>query len=128
MSLHPDHPVNPVQVRRPRTGISVIAVTGGGARLGGGGAAALGPDAPLRVSARWLADAPADALSIDGPLAATVAELFPRVEALVFVLATGAAIRLVAPHLGAKRDDPAVLAIDEQGRHVVALLGGHQAG
>ena len=44
------------------------------------------------------------------------------------MLATGAAVRLVAPLLGAKQTDPAVLAVDETGQHVVALLGGHQSG
>src|SRR5215207_9190451 len=101
MSLHPGHSVDPVRMRRARTGITVVAVTSGGARLGGEIAATLGADARLHVLARWLPDAPPGAVPIDGPLAATVAELFPRVEALVFVLATGAAIRLVAPHLGA---------------------------
>lgn len=110
-----------------RFGIAVIAVTRGGARLGGDIAASLGVEARLHVAARWLQEVPAGALPIDGPLSDRVAALFPRVRALVFVLATGAAVRLVAPLLGAKQADPAVICVDEAGRHVVALLGGHQA-
>jgi cobalt-precorrin 5A hydrolase/precorrin-3B C17-methyltransferase len=119
--------MEPVTEPSRRLGKAVIAVTGGGARLGGEIAVALGPDAILHVMSRWHHEAPLGAKSIDGRLAEYVASIFPRVEALVFVLATGAAIRLVAPLLGNKQDDPAVLCIDESGRHVIPLLGGHQA-
>jgi cobalt-precorrin 5A hydrolase/precorrin-3B C17-methyltransferase len=116
-----------VSARPERAGIAVIAVTRGGTRLGGEIAASLGSGAALHSLPRWLPEAPAGALAIDGPLREYVAELFQSVQALVFVLATGATVRLVAPLLGKKQDDPAVLAFDEAGRHVVALLGGHQA-
>ncbi|MCS6827712.1 MAG: precorrin-4 C(11)-methyltransferase [Caldilinea sp.] len=46
---------------------------------------------------------------------------------LVLIMATGIAVRAVAPLLGEKQNDPAVLCLDEQGRFVVPLLGGHQA-
>jgi cobalt-precorrin 5A hydrolase/precorrin-3B C17-methyltransferase len=110
-----------------RQGIAVIAATRGGARVSGEIAAALRPRATPYVPKRWLGEAPPDAAPFDGPLAEQVAKLFHRVEALIFVLATGATVRLVAPLLGTKQGDPAVLAVDERGEHVVALLGGHQA-
>ncbi len=115
-------------VRRQRAGIAVLAVTRGGARLGGEIAASLGPAATLHLAERWLSEAPPGAVAIAGPLADRVAALFPDVEALVFVLATGATVRLVAPLLGQKQDGPSVVCVDEAGRHVVALLGGHQSG
>jgi cobalt-precorrin 5A hydrolase/precorrin-3B C17-methyltransferase len=117
-----------VTVPGQRAGIAILAVTRGGARLGGEVAASLGPAATLHVAARWLTEAPAGAVGIAGPLADRVAALFSNVEALVFVLATGATVRLVAPLLGQKQADPAVICVDEAGRHVVALLGGHQSG
>lgn len=46
---------------------------------------------------------------------------------LILIMATGIAVRAVAPLLGEKQDDPAVLCMDEQGRFVIPLLGGHQA-
>jgi cobalt-precorrin 5A hydrolase / precorrin-3B C17-methyltransferase len=49
-------------------------------------------------------------------------------DALVCHLAVGAATRLVAPMLDDKRHDPAVLCVDEAGRFVVPLLGGHAGG
>lgn len=111
-----------------RSGVAVLAVTRNGARLGAEIAAGMSPGATLHVAARWADEASGDAVPFDGRLADLVAELFPRVSALVFVLATGAAVRLVAPLLGSKRDDPAVICVDDAGRHVIALLGGHEAG
>jgi len=49
-------------------------------------------------------------------------------DALVCHLAVGAVTRLVAPLLGDKRRDPAVVCVDEAGRCVVPLLGGHAGG
>ncbi|MGN6609842.1 MAG: precorrin-3B C(17)-methyltransferase [Jatrophihabitans sp.] len=55
---------------------------------------------------------------------------FDECDALVAVLAAGAVVRILAPQIaaGAKDRDPAVLAVDEAGRFVVPLLGGHAAG
>lgn len=63
-----------------------------------------------------------------GGLVAAVAEEWDRAEALVLVCATGIAVRAVAPHLADKRSDPAVVVVDEAGRHAVALTGGHAGG
>ena len=42
--------------------------------------------------------------------------------------AIGAVTRLIAPLIGAKQEDPAVLVLDASAQLVVPLLGGHQAG
>jgi precorrin-4 C11-methyltransferase len=62
------------------------------------------------------------------PLADVVGELFAEHEQLVFFLAAGAVVRLIAPHLRDKSSDPGVLAIDESGQFVIPLLSGHQGG
>ena len=49
-------------------------------------------------------------------------------HALIFIGATGAVTRLVAPLLKGKDHDPAVLVLDPHGKHVIPLLGGHSAG
>ncbi|MHB9111932.1 MAG: precorrin-3B C(17)-methyltransferase [Thermoleophilia bacterium] len=49
-------------------------------------------------------------------------------DTLVCVMAAGIVFRVLAPFLESKQDDPAVIVIDEHGRHVVPLLGGHAAG
>ena len=47
---------------------------------------------------------------------------------LILVMPTGVAVRAVAPLLGNKSIDPAVVCLDEAGQSVVSLLGGHRAG
>ncbi len=66
--------------------------------------------------------------SFHGRLAGQVPALFMAHEQLVFFLAAGAVVRLVAPHLGSKQTDPGVLAVDEAGRFVIPLLSGHRGG
>ncbi len=60
-----------------------------------------------------------------GGAADTVRSMWGKVDGFVLILATGAAVRLIAPLLGPKRSDPAVVCLDEAGNHAVALLGGH---
>lgn len=55
-------------------------------------------------------------------------ELWPTRRAIVFVLATGAVVRLIAPLLKHKETDPAVVVLDEKGTVAISLCGGHQAG
>lgn len=49
-------------------------------------------------------------------------------DAFVFVGACGIAVRAVAPWVNHKSTDPAVLAVDERGIHVISLLSGHVGG
>ena len=62
------------------------------------------------------------------PIAAWAGRRFADRDALVFVGACGIAVRAIAPHLRSKTVDPAVLVVDEAGRHVVPLVGGHIGG
>jgi cobalt-precorrin 5A hydrolase/precorrin-3B C17-methyltransferase len=87
--------------------IALFAVTDAGRRA----AAELAPALDARVHAL-------DELS----------ELWPRLDAAVFFLATGATVRLVAPLLADKRTDPGVVCVDEARRFAVALCGGHEGG
>ena len=65
---------------------------------------------------------------VHGSAAATVRDRWDSVDGFVLFLATGAAVRIVAPLLGDKRTDPAVVCVDEAGRFVVSVVGGHDGG
>ena len=61
-------------------------------------------------------------------LAEFVGEIFGKFDALIFVCATGIAVRVIAAHVVSKLSDPAVIVVDERGRNVVSLLSGHVGG
>jgi len=63
-----------------------------------------------------------------GALKSHVAELWQSHRAFVFCLATGAVTRIIAPLLQDKATDPAVVVVDEAGKFVISLCGGHQGG
>ncbi len=57
-----------------------------------------------------------------------LAQQWPWAKAVVAVGACGLVTRLIAPLIGDKDSDPAVVVVDPEGRFVVPLLGGHAAG
>ncbi|WP_415036034.1 cobalamin biosynthesis central domain-containing protein [Azonexus sp.] len=63
-----------------------------------------------------------------GKTAAQVPALLAGFDALICVVSIGAVVRLIAPHLGDKASDPAVLVVDEAGQFVIPVLSGHQGG
>jgi cobalt-precorrin 5A hydrolase/precorrin-3B C17-methyltransferase len=60
----------------------------------------------------------------------SVAGLFAetQVQGLVVIAPLGAVVRALAPCLGDKTRDPAVVCVDSQGRHAIAVVGGHRPG
>lgn len=65
---------------------------------------------------------------VHGSAAETVRQRWNEVDAFVLLLATGAAMRIIAPLLIDKHTDPAIVCVDEAGRFAVALCGGHEGG
>lgn len=57
-----------------------------------------------------------------------VKEAFGRYRGLVFIMAAGIVVRLIAPLLRGKDVDPAVVVVDEKGRFAISLLSGHLGG
>lgn len=54
--------------------------------------------------------------------------MFMQMDALLFISASGIAVRSIAPYLQGKDKDPAVLVMDERGVFVISLLSGHLGG
>lgn len=65
---------------------------------------------------------------VHGDAGETVRSRWRDYDAFVLVLATGAAVRIVAPLLESKATDPAIVCVDDSGRFAIALSGGHRAG
>ena len=63
-----------------------------------------------------------------GPASEVLSRNWQPNGVLLIVGAIGAVTRLIAPLLIGKDKDPAVIVLDAHGKHVVPLLGGHQAG
>lgn len=95
----------------------------------------LQPLAQLDSTTLWVPEAIAAQCSVSpiqtflpGALKHHLPDLWTQHRSLVFCLATGAVVRLIAPLLQDKASDPAVVVVDETGRFVISLCGGHQGG
>ncbi len=62
----------------------------------------------------------------DSSLREHLASIWNENRAFIFCLATGAVVRLIAPLLQNKAEDPAVVVVDSQGDYVISLCSGHQ--
>jgi len=61
-------------------------------------------------------------------LADCVKDRFSLFKEHVFIMSTGIVVRVIAPCISSKTTDPAVVVMDEKGRHVISLLSGHIGG
>jgi cobalt-precorrin 5A hydrolase len=93
-------------------------------------------DGAGRATARLIAEtleAEGDTLDIienssPGGLPALTAEAFTEYEGLVFIMAAGIVVRMIAPYLKNKYEDPAVVVLDDARRYAISLLSGHEGG
>ncbi|WP_291994631.1 cobalamin biosynthesis central domain-containing protein [Candidatus Accumulibacter sp. ACC003] len=111
--------------------VAVVAITRHGIALAGKVVAAL-PGASLFAPEKFRAEAasaaPASAQCYSGKVGEQVPALFAAFDAIVAIVSLGAVVRLIAPHLGNKESDPAVVVVDEAGRFAIPVLSGHVGG
>lgn len=108
----------------------IVAFTAQGVALACRAAGALaqsGWQARVSAPARHAAQAPS-VTPLEEGLASWCERAFACADALVFVGATGIAVRAIAPQVKSKHTDPAVICMDEQGKFAIALLSGHIGG
>ena len=72
-------------------------------------------------------DMATETISYDN-LSKLITEIFNKYENLIFIMATGIVVRVIAPLLKDKFTDPAVVVLNETGEHVISLLSGHIGG
>mgnify|MGYP001562791978 CR=1 FL=1 len=68
------------------------------------------------------------ALSLKGGLRDLVKKLFGEFDGIVFCMATGIVVRIIAPYIENKYTDPAIVTVDDGGRFAISLLSGHEGG
>lgn len=57
-----------------------------------------------------------------------VQTIFQQYDGFIFIMAAGIVVRVIAPLIVHKANDPAVIVINETSEHVVSLLSGHLGG
>jgi cobalt-precorrin 5A hydrolase len=63
-----------------------------------------------------------------GQIAPLLAEIYPRYEGFVFLMATGIVVRMIAEYIRDKRYDAAVVVMDITGKFAISLVSGHLGG
>lgn len=106
--------------------IAILSVTEGGKRMGLKLKRHL-PESRLYVLSKFFKEAE-DTLPIEPDLKTVVERLFPSIDYLIFIMATGIVVRSIAPYIVDKRQDPGVIVMDEKGQNVISLLSGHIGG
>ncbi len=110
--------------------IVIVAITRHGAAQAAALAHAL-PEAQVCVSAKFaaaMAGLEARTLTYDGAFKDEIGRLFAEYDQIVFFVSLGAVVRLIAPHLKNKDEDPGVTVVDDAGEFVIPVLSGHVGG
>ncbi|WP_256079619.1 cobalamin biosynthesis central domain-containing protein [Massilia sp. YIM B04103] len=110
--------------------LCLVAITKHGAGLAARLAADL-PEADICTSAKFAASFAGLANTVrayEGALRDEIGPLFEGYDQIVFFVSLGAVVRLIAPHLRSKDEDPGVIVVDDAGQYVIPVLSGHVGG
>lgn len=89
------------------------------------------PEASVCVADKFaplMADLSNPVRAYSGPFRDEIAALFADFDQVVFFVSLGAVVRLIAPHLKSKDEDPGVLVVDDAAQFVIPVLSGHVGG
>lgn len=117
-----------VEMKEPR--VAMVAITKHGANRVAALAAKL-PQADVIVSEKFadlMSAVPNKVNAYSGALRAQIGPLFESYDQVVFFISLGAVVRLIAPHLKSKDEDPGVLVVDDAAQFVIPVLSGHVGG
>ncbi|WAK01644.1 cobalamin biosynthesis central domain-containing protein [Methylobacter sp. YRD-M1] len=110
--------------------VAIVAITRHGAAIASRLAPQI-PEAEVIVSekqAEYLGDFTNPRRIYQGALSAQIGGLFESYDQIIFLVSLGAVVRLIAPHLKSKDEDPGVLVIDDAAEFVIPVLSGHVGG
>ncbi len=107
--------------------IAIVAITGKGVALGQRLKQVL-PGSHLYLPKKYAVGRKPDEHLFSSPAREVVRNIFSRYRHLVLIMAVGIAVRLIAPELRDKHQDPGVIVVDDTASFSVSLLSGHEGG
>lgn len=119
---------NPSPQTEPR--VCLVAITKHGAQQVRGLAQLL-PEASICTAAKFAAQfegLPHPVHAYEGAMRDEIAGLFAHFDQIVFFVSLGAVVRLIAPYLKSKDEDPGVIVVDDAAQFVIPVLSGHVGG
>jgi cobalt-precorrin 5A hydrolase len=110
--------------------IVMVAITKHGAAQAAGLAPKL-PQADIITSMKFVdlfANVDNRVKPYEGALKKQIPLMFQEYDQIIYFVSLGAVVRLIAPHLKSKDEDPGVLVVDDAGQFVIPVLSGHVGG
>ncbi len=110
--------------------VVLVAITKHGAQQVRALAPAL-PNAEVLVSekvAQELGDPSNKTFVYSGAFKDEIEGIFSRYDQIVFFVSLGVVVRMIAPYLKSKEEDPGVIVVDDAGQFVIPVLSGHVGG
>lgn len=114
----------------PAVRVVLVAITKHGAQQTADLARRL-PQASVCVADKFaplMAGLPNPVRAYSGAFRDEIATLFADFDQVVFFVSLGAVVRLIAPHLKSKDEDPGVVVVDDAAQFVIPVLSGHVGG
>jgi len=113
--------------KKKRAGTAIIAVTQDGAGIGRSIVGTI-KNARLFLPAAMKGECKGRTIIYYTSLQEAVRELFFSCQQIICIMAAGIAVRMIAPSVTSKWDDPAVVVMDDRGKNIISLLSGHWGG